>query len=117
MSTTHSGSCHCGRISFSVTGTIDGALVCNCSICARKGSPLWFVPRDKLVLHTPDEAAATYTFHKHVIKHRFCPNCGIHPYAEGADPAGRAMAAINVRCIDGLDLSAVPVKAFDGRAL
>jgi ABC-type uncharacterized transport system substrate-binding protein len=37
------GSCHCGNIAFEVEGLIDKAMACNCSICSRKGSLLWFV--------------------------------------------------------------------------
>jgi hypothetical protein len=114
---THTGSCHCGRIAFEVEGDIDSALACNCSICSRKGSLLWFVPRDKLKLKTPEDAASTYEFNKHVIKHRFCPTCGIHPYGEGKDPKGNATAAINLRCIEHLDLASIPVHHFDGRSL
>ena len=113
---THTGSCHCGTIAFEVEGDIDSALACNCSICSRKGSLLWFVPRDNLKLKTPDSAASSYEFNKHVIKHRFCPTCGIHPYGEGTDPQGNAMAAINLRCIENLDLSTIPVHHFDGRS-
>jgi hypothetical protein len=113
---TYQGSCHCGRVAFEVEGTIDSALACNCSICSRKGSLLWFVPRDKLTLKTRDEDASTYTFNKHVIKHRFCPVCGMHPYGEGTDPKGHAMAAINLRCIENLDLASVPVHPYDGRS-
>jgi hypothetical protein len=98
-----------------VEGTIDTALACNCSMCQRKGSLLWFVPRAQFRLRTPEDAAATYTFNKHIIKHRFCPTCGIHPYAEGVDPKGNPMAAINLRCIDGIDLAALPVHEFNGR--
>ena len=66
---------------------------------------------------TPDDAASTYEFNKHVIKHRFCPTCGIHPYGEGSDPKGNRIAAVNLRCIEGLDLAALPVQNFDGRSL
>ena len=111
------GSCHCGGIAFDVEGEIEGAVACNCSMCQRKGSLLWFVPREKLQLRTPEDAASTYTFNKHVIKHRFCPVCGIHPYGEGKDPKGQAMAAINIRCLKEIDLSAIPVQNFDGRSL
>lgn len=111
----YQGSCHCGRVAYEVEGDIQGALACNCSMCQRKGSLLWFVPRAQFRLRTPEDDAATYTFNKHVIKHRFCPTCGIHPYAEGIDPKGNAMAAINLRCIDGLDLAAIPVQEFNGR--
>jgi len=113
----YKGSCHCGRIAFQVEGTLNSATSCNCSICQRKGTLMWFVPREQLKLLTPDENASTYTFNKHVIKHRFCPNCGMHPYGEGVDRKGNAMAAINIRCLEGIELGNVPVTQFDGRSL
>jgi hypothetical protein len=113
----YKGSCHCGKVAFEVEGEIDSALSCNCSICSRKGSLLWFVPRDNLTLLTPEDAASTYTFNKHAIQHRFCAICGIHPYAEAVDPKGKPMAAVNLRCLDGIDLAAIPVHEFNGRAL
>jgi hypothetical protein len=112
----YKGSCHCGRIRFEVEGDVDSGMACNCSMCSRKGSLLWFVPREKLRLLTPDEDASTYLFNKHVIRHRFCPVCGIHPYGEAAGPEGRQMAAINLRTLEDFDLSSVPVKQFDGRS-
>ena len=111
------GSCHCGRIRFEVEGEVDSGMACNCSMCSRKGSLLWFVPREKLRLLSADDAAATYLFHKHAIKHRFCPTCGIHPYGEGAGPGGVQMAAINLRVLEDFDLASVPVKHFDGKSL
>ncbi|MDB5873913.1 MAG: hypothetical protein JWQ07_3355 [Ramlibacter sp.] len=113
----YTGSCHCGRIKFEVEGEIGTATSCNCSICQRKGTLMWFVPHVRLKLLTPDDAAATYVFNKHVIKHRFCPLCGMHPYGEGVDPKGNAIAAINIRCLEGIDLESIPVRHFDGRSL
>ena len=46
---------------------------------------------------------------------RFCPECGIHPYAEGVDPKGNKMAAINVRCLDGVNVDHLRVKKVDGK--
>ena len=112
----YKGSCHCGKVAYEVEGEIKSAMACNCSMCQRKGSLLWFVPREQLKLLTPEENAATYLFNKHVIRHRFCTACGIHPYGEGTDPKGNKMAAVNVRCIEGIDLDAVEVQHFDGRA-
>lgn len=112
----HHGSCHCGRIKFEVEGEPTSALSCNCSICQRKGSLLWFVPRSALKLLTPDGNASSYTFNQHVIQHRFCPTCGMHPYGEGKGPDGSAMAAINIRCLEDIELKAVPVTEYDGRS-
>ena len=113
----HQGSCHCGRIKFRVEGNISGVLSCNCSICQRKGALMWFVPRARLQLLTPEADAGTYSFNKHVIQHRFCPVCGMHPYGEGRDRTGKEMAAVNIRCLEEIDLDAIPVTPFDGRAL
>jgi hypothetical protein len=110
------GSCHCGQVAFEVEGEIESAMACNCSICQRKGSLLWFVPRDSLHLLTPEDAARTYEFNKHLIRHRFCPTCGIHPYADGTDAKGNRMAAVNVRCLEDMDLASIPVTHFDGRS-
>ena len=113
----YQGSCHCGKVRYEVEGELQGVMACNCSMCGRRGSLLWFVPRDRFRLLTPEADAATYTFNKHVIKHRFCASCGIHPFGEGTDPKGNRMAAINIRCLEGVDPEAVPVKHFDGRSL
>ena len=111
------GSCHCGQVAFEVEGEITGAMACNCSLCSRKGALMWFVPRANLQLLTPAEKLGTYTFNKHVIQHRFCPTCGIHTYGEANGQDGKPMAAINLRCIEGIDLDAIPVQHYDGRAV
>jgi hypothetical protein len=52
-----------------------------------------------------------------VIHHRFCPKCGIHTYGEGTDPKGNAMAAVNARVLEDIDLDAFPVQHYNGREL
>jgi hypothetical protein len=113
----YTGGCHCGGIKFEVEGDFREALACNCSMCKRKGSLLGFVPQEKLKLLTPKERMSTYTFNKHVIRHHFCPTCGIHPLAEAKDRSGKPTAAINLRCLEGLDLDSLKVKHFDGASL
>ena len=113
----YKGSCHCGGISFEVEGEIKSVLQCDCSMCQRKGSLLWFVPREMLKMLTPDSAVKTYTFNKHMIMHRFCPVCGLHPYGESVDPQGNPIAAINIRCLEGIDIAAIPVHNYAGRSI
>jgi hypothetical protein len=112
----HQGSCHCGRIAYEVEGELGPVIECNCSHCSRKGYLLWFLPRDKLVLKTPADAMSTYRFNKHVIEHCFCPACGCAPFGLGHDPKGNATAAINVRCLEGVELTALQRVPYDGRS-
>ena len=110
------GSCHCGTIAFEVEGEIENGLSCNCSMCQRKGSLLWFVPRNTLTLSTPEDASRVYLFNKHAIKHRFCPTCGIHTHGEANDPKGNPVAAINIRCLTDVDFDSIAITPYDGRS-
>lgn len=113
----HEGSCHCGAVAFEVEGEFTEGLDCNCSLCRRRGGLLAFVPRDRLVLKTPEAAISTYTFHRHVLRHHFCATCGIAPFSEGQGPDGQAMAAINLRCLPELDLASLRIQTYDGAAV
>jgi hypothetical protein len=111
----HEGSCHCGRIAFEVEGDVEQVIDCNCSICRRRGSLLWFAPSEALVLTTPESDVSTYTFNKHHIQHHFCAHCGISPYAEAIDPrSGAPTVAVNVRCLPAVDLKSLKVTEYDG---
>jgi hypothetical protein len=56
----YKGSWHCGRIAFEVEGELEQVIECNCSHCSRKGYLLWFVPRDRFKLTTPESSLSTY---------------------------------------------------------
>ena len=112
----YKGGCHCGQISFEVEGDLEQVMECNCSHCSRKGYMLWFLPRPKLSLLSSESDLATYTFNKHVIKHHFCPKCGCAPFGFGTDRAGAATAAINVRCLEGVEFSSLKKVPVDGRS-
>jgi len=107
------GGCHCGAVRFRVRGRPDHLVVCNCSICSKKGYLHWFVSRDDFELLTAEDAVATYTFGTHTAKHHFCKTCGIAPfYIARSHPDG---IDVNARCCDGLDLDALPVETFEGQ--
>ena len=115
--TTHKGGCHCGKIAYSFEGEIGEVLDCNCSLCAKRGGLLHFIPESAFTLATPRADLGTYQFNKHHIDHHFCPACGVSPFSEGSDPKGNKMIAINVRCVEGVDPRALKIKFFDGRSL
>jgi len=115
--TTHTGGCHCGKIAYSFEGEIGEVLDCNCSLCQKRGGLLHFIPESAFTLKTARDDLGTYQFNKHHLDHHFCKTCGISPFTEGTDPKGNKMVAINVRCVDGLDIPDLKIKPFNGRAL
>jgi hypothetical protein len=112
----YKGGCHCGKIAFEVDGDIDQVLECNCSICSKRGYLLWFVPRANLHLGVPETGLSTYTFNKHRITHYFCPTCGVAPFGIGSDGKGEPTAAMNVRCFEGVEPTALKTVQYDGRS-
>jgi hypothetical protein len=114
---THTGGCHCGSVRYEVTMPLGELMQCNCSICSKTGTLLAFAPADQFRLVSGGDRLTDYQFGKKTIHHFFCPTCGIRSFARGTGPDGKEMAAINVRCLDGVDLSALKVKEFDGASL
>jgi len=110
---TMEGGCHCGRVRFRVTADLDKVSDCNCSICTKKGILHLIVPPEQFELVSGQDDLATYQFNTGTAKHTFCKVCGIHPfYVPRSDPD---KIDVNVRCIDGIDLTTISAKPFDGR--
>lgn len=112
----YSGSCHCGQVQFEAEGALEKVMECNCSHCSRKGYLLWFVPEAQFTLKSGQDSLGVYTFNKHAIRHQFCRRCGCAPFAAGQDPSGAKIAAVNVRCLDGVDLATLQRIPVDGRS-
>jgi hypothetical protein len=113
----HEGGCHCGRVRYEATTDPGQAIACNCSICAKHGLWLSFVKAADFKMVSGLESVVTYEFNKHVIQHVFCRHCGVESFARGKDKGGKDVFAINVRCLDGIDIATLKPKPFDGRSL
>lgn len=114
---TLTGSCHCGRVSYEADADLSQVLSCNCSICRKRGLLLTFVPADKFRLKSGRDALIDYQFNKKVIHHLFCPTCGVEAFGRGIAPDGTPKVALNVRCLDGVDLDTLELRKFDGAKL
>lgn len=113
MAKTYEGGCHCGRVRFRVTADLDRVTDCNCSMCTKKGILHLIVSPAQFELLSGKDELTTYTFNTGVAKHTFCRHCGIHPfYVPRSDPD---KVDVNARCLDDIDLTAIPVKKFDGK--
>lgn len=115
--TKYTGGCHCGAVKFEAEASLDNVISCNCSICTKRGSILAFIPETQFKFLTPEAPLTDYQFNKHVIHHLFCPTCGILSFAKAKAPDGTPTVALNVRCLDGVDLEKLKITPFNGRDL
>ena len=113
---THTGGCHCGKVRYEVAAAFDKVIECNCSICSKKAHLLSFVDVGQFKLLSGEESLTKYQFNKKHIDHLFCSVCGIQSFARGTKPDGTSSVAINVRCIDDVDLATLERMPFDGRS-
>ena len=114
---TYEGGCHCGRIRYRIETALTQAIECNCSICAKRGALWTFVAAPQFTLLKGEDAQADYQFAKKKIHHLFCENCGVGSYSRGIAPNGDDTFAVNIRCLDGVDIAGLKVRPFDGKSL
>lgn len=112
---TYHGSCHCGKVKYSVTTEIDKVVLCNCSICSRKGALHHRVSPEQFQLLEGAAYLSQYQFDTKEAKHFFCKECGIHPFSKPR--AAPDMYSININCLDDFDMETekYEVVEFDGR--
>jgi len=114
---TYTGGCHCGEVRFEVTADISSVVACNCSLCQKRGALWVFVAPESFALRAGLENLKDYQFGKKTIHHLFCPECGVGAFSRGTSPQGTEMIAVNVRCLDDVNLGSLRPVPFDGRSL
>jgi len=93
------------------------AYACNCSICSRAGWLLAFAGGDAFRLLSGEDMLSDYQFHNKRIHHYFCSSCGIRSFSRGTNKDGSPSVAVNLRCLEGVEASVLPVHNFDGASL
>ncbi|MFQ5562669.1 MAG: GFA family protein [Parvularculaceae bacterium] len=114
---TYQGGCHCGAVRFKAEADLSDVKECNCSHCSKKGFLLTFMPADNFRLLSGGDKLTEYRFNKKAISHLFCSVCGVQAFGRGKGPGGAEMAAVNVRCLDDIDLSTLEPQPVDGKSL
>ena len=109
------GSCHCGRVSWTLNVVPENALSCNCTVCRRFGVLWAYGILDQSIITTGEtciyqrEGGGNVEFH-------FCKHCGCltHYIAKNTDDSGQKRAAVNLRMAEMKDIFDIPVSRFDG---
>jgi len=111
------GGCHCKKVRYEVEIDLTQPVIeCNCSHCEVKGLLLSFVPRTAVTVISGEDNLSEYRFNTEKIAHLFCKTCGVQVFGQGNKPDGTPTSGINVRTIDGIDLSKLNRMPFDGRS-
>lgn len=90
---THSGSCLCGSVRFTVTGTLKAPDACHCSQCRRVSGHVWAstdVPDDRLVI--TGEGQVRWFRSSDAVKRGFCDTCGSALFWKPIDQPRTAVA-------------------------
>ena len=112
----YEGSCHCGDVRFGVDIDLSKPITCNCSYCQRRGSILAFTPAASFSLEKGEDRLSEYRFNTNKIEHLFCSTCGMESFSRATGPDGTPMVAVNVRCLEGVDIDSLEPAKFDGRS-
>ena len=111
------GGCHCGAVRFEAAVDLAQVLQCNCSICMKRGALWSFVQAPQVEFLKGQDVVKDYQFGPKKLHHLFCPTCGVGSFSRGTGPDGEDTFAINVRCLDDIDVTKLKPMPFDGKNL
>jgi len=63
----------------------------------------------------PFMPSPTFAHSSHAIRHQLCADCGVDVFARGKKPDGTDVVAVNVSCIDGIELDKLTMTPIDGK--
>ena len=106
------GSCHCGAVRFRVDSEITEVTTCDCSICVKRNAVMAKVPEQSLTVLEGERMLTLYEWNTRRAKHYFCRRCGIYVFHRKRAAPGHF--GVNVFCLEGFDVAAVPVRATEG---
>jgi len=109
------GNCHCGTVEFAVVTDLDEPFQCNCSFCIRRGGVLQKVATGDFQVLTGEGELTRYGA-RSFSDHFFCSTCGIHLFTR-ISRANEEAVAVNLACVDGIDLKSLTPRLFDGAKL
>ena len=97
--------------------TTDLAMVtaCNCSICTKKGLHFAFLAPKSFQLRAGEENLKEYLFNKHAILTSPASTVASRCSPAASKPDGTEVVALNVSCIDGIELAKLTMTPVDGR--
>ena len=119
------GSCHCGKTTFRIDGDIPEVLTrCTCTFCARRGALVAYYRPDQFHMSNIAGYDANYQWNTKLVKHHFCPVCGIPTFSDspafeqdGSWDGSTRRIGVNARLFDNFDAAEAPVVVLDGKNL
>ena len=119
----YKGGCHCGAVRYEVDLDLDkGSLRYNCSLCSKSRAWFAFAPAERFALTRGEGAEIHYRWTpagkpKPNLTYHICSTCGVRTHAEGMDPKGNAIVAVQVATLEGADpdVLARGIRYVDGR--
>jgi hypothetical protein len=76
---------------------------------------LAFTGADAFALEKGQDALTEFKFNTDKISHLFCETCCVQSFGRGVAPDGREMIAVNVRCLDDVDVFGLKLRQVYGK--
>ena len=111
----YNGSCHCGAVNFEVDADLSKGVVCDCTICKRKGAVMVLIDKEALTITSGEESLSSYQFNTNIANHFFCKTCGIYTHHKRRRDDG---FGVNTGCLDKFSVDDLEeVVSFKGSEL
>jgi len=107
-----SATCHCSAVEFEIESNLSEFTTCDCSLCEMRNAIMVKVPQADLTVNAGKEDLTLYQWNMKIAKHYFCSICGTYVFHNKR--AAPDHYGVNVKCLQGVDISDVPIRATKG---
>lgn len=111
------GSCHCGKVRWTLEGDPGSVTICNCTLCRRYGA-LWAYDFEhgRIGLTGPTQSYTRAEKQDPALEFMFCPSCAGVVAWRGLrlEEDGRRRMAVNVRLALPDEVAGLSIDRFDG---
>ena len=112
--------CHCGKVSFTLSRSPVDLGSCNCSICRRLAGLWGYYTESEVELHFDENQTSTYVQGDKCLRIHTCRTCGCTTHWDGVEGYGRGpegedpRMAVNCRLLEPDDVKVIKVREIDG---
>lgn len=109
------GSCHCGKVSITLSAKPEYINLCDCSLCSKSGGAWGYFTASEVEVSGQTNAYRRADYPEPAVEMHFCANCGstthrvLTEYCEG-DRVG-----VNMRIFEPTELAGIEARTLDGR--
>ncbi len=109
------GSCHCGKITVTVSHAPEYVNLCDCSLCAKSGGAWGYFTEADVQTSGATSSYRRADYPNPAVELQFCATCGTTTYWVLTEHFDDDKVGVNMRIFEPSEVAGIEARTLDGR--